>query len=148
MIPIAELQIGNRVLYNGMEAIVYSIRGPYPDVSERFNNKATVDLVLGGLITATEDEIEPVLLTEEILLRFGFKKVTQESDEFYDVEYQMQLNDDVFVSYSDDFSCGLWSCKERMEEIGVLPEWKNTKKVHGLQNMASILANKELQPLP
>jgi hypothetical protein len=71
MIPIAELQIGNSVLYNGMEAIVYSIRGPYPDVSERFNNKATVDLILEGIITVTEDELEPILLNEDILLKCG-----------------------------------------------------------------------------
>ncbi len=73
MIPITELQIGNRVLYNGMEAVVYSIRGPYPDVSERFNNKPTVDLILDGIITATEDEIEPIFLTKEVFDRLNFE---------------------------------------------------------------------------
>ena len=83
-------------MYNGMEAIVYSIRGPYPDVSERFNNKATVDLILGGFIVATEDELEPIVLTEDILVNnCGFSKVIEESEEFYGVEYDLQISEDI-----------------------------------------------------
>jgi len=145
MIPITELQIGNRVLYNGMEAIVYSIRGPYPDVSERFNNKPTIDLVLGGLIVATEDELEPIALDENILLKLGFNKFIEESEEYYGVEYHLQVDEDVLISYSDDFSCGLWSSKDRMEEIGVLPKWDKVKYVHGLQNLVQSLTGKELE---
>lgn len=145
MIPIADLQIGNRVLYNGMEAIVYSIRGPYPDVSERFNNKATVDLILGGLIVATEDELEPIVLTEDILVKkLGFEKVIEESEEFYGVEYELQINEDVFISYSDDFSCALYASNKRKHDIGVLPKWENVKYIHGLQNMVSILTKQDL----
>lgn len=145
MIPIADLQIGNRVLYNGMEAIVYSIRGPYPDVSERFNNKATVDLVLGGLIVATEDELEPIVLTEDILVNnCGFSKVIEESEEYYGVEYDLQISEDVLISYSSDFSCGLYASVERKYEFGVLPVWENIKYLHGLQNMVSILTKQDL----
>lgn len=73
MIPIRELQIGNRVLYNGYEAIVYSINGPYPNNDERFNNKPTIDLALGGMITATEEELEPIILTKEIFDKLNFE---------------------------------------------------------------------------
>jgi len=149
MIPIADLQIGNRVLYNGMEAIVYSIRGPYPDVSERFNNKPTVDLILGGMISATEDELEPILLTEDILVnKIGFDKVTEGDGEYYGLDYQLQVNEDVFISYSDDFSCGLWGSKDRMGEFGVLPKWEKIKNFHGLQNMVLILTGIELEIKP
>lgn len=147
MIPIADLQIGNRVLYNGMEAIVYSIRGPYPDVSEKFNNKATVDLILGGLIVATEDELEPIVLTEDILVNnCGFSKVIEESEEYYGVEYDLQISEDVLISYSSDFSCGLYASVERKYEFGVLPVWENIKYLHGLQNMVSILTKQDLLP--
>ncbi len=147
MIPIADLQIGNRILYNGMEAIVYSIRGAYPSVDPKFNNKATVDLILGGLIVATEDELEPIVLTEDILVKkLGFEKVIEESEEFYGVEYELQINEDVFISYSDDFSCGLYASVERKYEFGVLPVWENIKYLHGLQNMVSILTKQDLLP--
>ena len=145
MIPIAELQIGNRVLYNGMEAIVYSIRGPYPDVSERFNNKPTIDLVLGGLIVATEDELEPIALDENILLKLGFNKFIEESEDYYVIEYNLQVDEDVFISYSDDFSCGLWNSKDRMNDMGVIPNWNKVKYVHGLQNLVQSSTGKKLE---
>jgi hypothetical protein len=125
MIPIAELQIGNRVLYNGMEAIVYSIRGPYPDVSERFNNKATVDLYLGGLITATEEDLEPILLTEEVIENIPKLEKIGELNAFNDGGlFKIQLEDD---DWNDPAFDVYWN-GTYLNCIGFVHELQNTYK--------------------
>ena len=130
MIPIADLQIGNRVLYNGMEAIVYSIRGPYPDVSERFNNKPTVDLILGGLINATEDELEPIVLTEEIILKCGFEKQMTWT-------FRIHLDGNNYLVYY--LGEKGWSINnKKYSEF-------TCKYFHELQQLYSILTKKELE---
>lgn len=70
-IKLSKLRIGNYVRYNEMIVPIYSIRSPYPS-EDRFNNKPTVDLVCGGIITATLDEISGIELSDEILFDFGF----------------------------------------------------------------------------
>ena len=60
MIKIEDLRIGQDVRYNGIVCKVYSINGPKPDKSERFDNMPTVELFDGaGLITALEEDIFP-----------------------------------------------------------------------------------------
>jgi len=136
MIPIADLQIGNRVLYNGMEAIVYSIRGPYPDVSERFNNKATVDLILGGLIDATEDEIYPIVLTPELLTeKLGFEE--QNNGVFTNGEYK-----------SGNVMLGIVTGSDNQYQLCYCGKWsdKIVKSLHQLQNIFSAIEYKDLLP--
>lgn len=116
MISIVDLQIGNRVLYNSMDAIVYGICGPYPNKDGSFNNKATIDLILGGMITATEDELEPIVLTKNILidvLKFeqigednsfsdgGLVKIVLEDDNWDDIAFDVYFNGTYFncISY-------------------------------------------------
>jgi hypothetical protein len=132
MIPIADLQIGNRVLYNGMEAIVYSIRGPYPDVSERFNNKATVDLYLGGLITATEDEIYPIILSRDILVENLKFKQQGESNSFINGEVKLVLEDD--------------NWKDVCFDLYIRVYIKCLSTMHELQNTYKTLFNDDLLP--
>jgi len=144
MIPIADLQIGNRVLYNGMEAIVYSIRGPYPDVSERFNNKPTVDLILGGMISATEDELEPIVLIEEILLKCGFNK---DCDSYWigynDLRYYV-----MYRGWAQDWSFHL----EYMDSPFYEDDGKkyaiafDFKYFHELQNLFKLIIKKDIIP--
>ncbi len=74
MITINELRIGNLVLHNGVEWYVDGIHRGYPHSEERFNEKDYVDLSFDGIISATLEEIEPIHITEEILLKFGFNK--------------------------------------------------------------------------
>ena len=69
MIQGKDLMKGNVVEYNGYYAVVHSVFGPYPNLDERFNNKECVDLIIGGMDTVPIDEINPVILTEEILLK-------------------------------------------------------------------------------
>ena len=91
----------------------------------------------------------PIPLTLEILLACGFEEVEYKSDEFYSIEYHLVLNEDIFISYSDDFSCGVWTNKSRMNnELGVIPKWENIKYLHGLQNLVHILSGQELEFKP
>ena len=69
-----ELRIGNLVMQNGFYGYVYSIDSPEPRKEKRFSDKAIITLFDNGLTTVPIDEIEPIPLTEEWLLKFGFEK--------------------------------------------------------------------------
>lgn len=71
---IKELRIGNYVKYNGCVVSVYAISNPMPNSNNNFNNKGRVTLWCNGLIAANIDEIEPIPITEELLLKIGFKQ--------------------------------------------------------------------------
>lgn len=71
---VKELRIGNYIRYNGCIVSVYAIGNPTPNKDKHFNNKARVTLWCNGLIDATIDKIEPIPITEELLLKIGFKK--------------------------------------------------------------------------
>jgi len=88
----------------------------------------------------------PILLTEKWLLKFGFEKIVYDSEETgYGTDYHIKCDDDVFMSYTDDFSLGLYASKDRMKnDLGVIPFWGNTKTVHGLQNIYFALTGEEL----
>ena len=128
MIPIRELQIGNLVLYNGLEAIVYSITGAYPSKVERFNNKPTVDLVLGGLITATEDELEPIILTKEIF------------DKLDNFEYKYNAYWFEGVDFQDFKSNNEWVCFPLFDAIDA----PLISSLHELQNIILFLRKKQI----
>lgn len=68
------LMIGDYVLYNGVPMKIYAISLPMPDSNEHFNNKERVTLWSNGLIDATTDDIEPIIITEEMLIKNGFEK--------------------------------------------------------------------------
>ena len=53
--------------------------------------------------------IKPIPLTEDWLLKFGFEKVVYDSEETgYGTDYELEINEVGFLSYSDDFSCALF----------------------------------------
>jgi hypothetical protein len=91
-------------------------------------------------------QIEPIPLTEEWLVKFGFERVIYDSDETgYGTEYELKANNDVFINYSDDFSCAIYDSKSAMKDsVGVLPTWNQCKYVHGLQNLYFALTGEEL----
>lgn len=128
MIDYRELMIGNYVLYNGHEATVYGIMGPMPFELEIWNNKPIITLSCNGLITATEDELEPIPVTKEVLERFWFK---------YDHligSWKTQAPVGIFNVY---FSRGkLWSTNTR----------NATESVHQLQNLFFITTGIQLTP--
>lgn len=93
------------------------------------------------------DLIEPIPLTEQWLVKFGFEKVIYESDETgYGTDYELDIKGVGCISYSDDFSCALFGSKESSKnELGFLPNWDNCKHVHSLQNLYFALIGEELK---
>lgn len=127
MIQSNELRIGNIV----EQGVVDSI------------GKTLIEV--GGVIMMNT-EVTSIPLTEEWLLRFGFKKEMYQQDEYGDyVEYHLEANDDVFMCYADDFSVGLYPEKKYMDNIQVVPNWTSANTVHGLQNLYFILTGKEIE---
>jgi hypothetical protein len=90
---------------------------------------------------------EPIPLTEEWLLKFGFNKIVYDSEETgYSVEYNLEVNKDIFISYLDDFSCAIFASEERRsKDFGVLPKWEAIRYVHQLQNLYFALIGEELK---
>lgn len=134
MIQGKDLMKGNIVEYNGYYAVVYSIFGPYPNSDERFNNKECVDLILGGIATVTIDEINPVTLTEEILLKCGF---------IYDVDFDgIVLDLDCGVSFGFDSTILYYHGNLESYWVDIL---KEVKYIHELQNIIFDLTGQELE---
>lgn len=124
-----ELRIGNWV------EIIQPQKGVYTTLQQ---SSFTVDL---------EAHFKPIILTEQWLLDFGFEKIVYGSEETgYGTDYHLKCNNDVFMCYSDDFSLGLFASEEsKKDDLGVLPNWENSKTVHGLQNIYFALTGEELQ---
>ena len=90
---------------------------------------------------------QSVALTEHWLFKFGFEKVVYDDDQHgYGTEYHLKVNSDIFLNYDEDFSVGIFGSKELMkDEIGVIPNWRTIKTVHGLQNLYFALTGEELE---
>ena len=130
----AELRIGNHIGQGEVMEIKKNV----------VRVKYTADKERTSLIRY--DDVHPIPLSEEVLLKCGFEKVEVEIDEYYDCSYEKQLNRDVFISYADDFSCTLhWNKKESINGFGVIPNWHSIDTVHGLQNLFYILTGEELE---
>ena len=103
---------------------------------------------LGGIISGNK-EFSPIPLTEEWLLKFGFKKAIYESthDDFCDeICYELEYKRDFFMSYADDFSLTLFiEKKTQHEELGICPNLKDLRNVHQLQNLYFALTSEELE---
>lgn len=72
MIPIHELFVGAYVSYNNCTWIVSAIHSPYPNKNKRFSDNYVVELLSDGLISVPIEEIVPIYLTDEWMLRFSF----------------------------------------------------------------------------
>lgn len=122
-----ELRIGNYVSNNGF--IPYEIN--------------SIDILH---CVKFENSFEPIPLTEEWLLNFGFEKEEIDTEDFFEIKYKKQINEDIFINYADDFSCSLYYNEERSgKDIGVLPKWQQINTVHGLQNLHFALTGEELK---
>ena len=89
-------------------------------------------------------DFQPIPLTEEWLLKFGFEKIEFNSDTFgHGTEYHLTVKGagGFIIEYMDDFSCCLLGSKS---DIGVAPNLDSCKYVHQLQNLYFALTNEEL----
>ena len=90
------------------------------------------------------DRFEPIPLTEEWLVKFGFEKVEYDSDKHgYGVEYILEVYGigGFILEYQDDFSIVILGV---VEELGIAPNIDLFKHVHQLQNLYIALTGEEL----
>jgi len=79
MIEAKELNEGNFVIYNGVMMKVSEKRSPKPLADKKYSDKYIIELFDGsGLIDCTLNEIEPIPLTEYILLEL--EKIEKKAD--------------------------------------------------------------------
>lgn len=164
MMNAQSLRIGNIVKHNNTYWKVYGIQSPMPLEDKRFSDKYLIDLWNNGLVTVTIDEVEPVELTEDNILKLRRKQLP----DFHPIEFSKTkprerqiennfwsnwFNDDYRLhlspSYCYDFSTGksiktnkidFWFCWYQSQGEWFLPI-KNIrgenqlKYVHQLQNL-------------
>jgi hypothetical protein len=128
-----ELRIGNYITEpNNEDKEPFKIWGIYYE--ERNNKVNNLPITY----------FKPILLTEEWLLRFGFKKVPTYFEEVrFGIEYHLTVKSDVefIIEYFDDFSCAILGSKD---DIGITPLLENCRYVHQLQNLYFALTGEEL----
>ena len=136
---VEELRVGN---------LVYSDGDFLGKVESLGSDKASL-YEKGGLDNYGYHRISGIPLTEEWLLKFGFKKAIYESthDDFCDeICYELEYKRDFFMSYADDFSLTLFVEKKMQhEELGICPNLKDLRNVHQLQNLYFALTSEELE---
>lgn len=122
---IKELRIGNYLEYNGINGIIYGLQSPFPRKEKRFNHKQLVTLIIGGMSTICLDECNPIPLTEEWLVKFGF------------FNNELKAEHNLFVWYENHIGIK-----------GMLGIVKPCKCIyaHQLQNLYFALTGKELTP--
>lgn len=129
-----ELRLGNVVKTSTGCFSVYAISAPMPNKDERFNDKAVITLWGYGLFDVTEDMIEPVPLTEELILIHDFKK--SEMDLIPEVTIYEKEVDGKLIELSM-FDDGNWYAH-------IDDEWRSTiggcfvSSMHELQNLCAL----------
>ena len=126
----SELRIGNLVFLKSKNKF-YEISSGH-DIEEIDDAPENFDAV-------------PIPLTEEWLLKFGFEKIITDTEDAYGIDYNLEVPDICYISYSDDFSCAIYGSEYASKNsIGAVPNWNSIKYVHGLQNLYFALTGEEL----
>ena len=102
----------------------------------------TIKMPVSTLKMAVE-EVEPIPITEEWLLDFGFEKIIFDSDETgYGENYVLQINKKTKIVFEDDMSFGIESCMLDTNWLDL--DFDKLRGVHELQNLYFVLTRKEL----
>jgi hypothetical protein len=91
---------------------------------------------------STFRDLEPILLTEEILLNFGFEKVVEEFEECTNIIYELVIDTFTKIIIQSDFSFGLEDKDNPDESLCFTNDI--LKSVHRLQNLYFALKGEEL----
>ena len=135
------LRIGNLVSQNGFYGYVYSIESAEPRNDIRFSDKDIITLFDNGITYVPIDEIEPIPLTEEWLLKFGYVKF--ELNQIYNEWY---LNFDGILKYK------IYETENSLKNTSkfIMPNSNKPIKIqyiHQLQNLYFALTGEELKLL-
>lgn len=125
-----DFRLGNYIIQNGKETIVYSLERSDNDW-DRLNGKRQMD-------------VTPVPITEEKLLKLGFEKIVYDSEETgYGIEYHLALNSRTKMIIYDDFSFGIEN--SQLDTHWLSLDFDKFDGVHHLQNIWYALTKEELR---
>src|SRR5690606_11008298 len=136
MINPLELRLGNYVLYNGQTAIVSGINSPAPRKDKNFDGKYIIELSLGGLIDCTPEELEPLPLIQERILKLSFEKTREPFIYTLETEWVTYLMD----GFAGNYSIGAEYVGLDVE--GVVFFAHDIQYTHQLQNLIFTLTGK------
>ena len=131
-----ELRIGN---YVNIEGDVVKVKEIY-EKSIHYTNGEYESY-------ATEDFIHPITLTEELLLRIGFKK-NQHNDWW---EYYPSREDEVSILMRDNYTtieyANLFHCPEDVTEVNYDSKLEFPRRIyiHELQNAYFLMSNQDME---
>jgi hypothetical protein len=136
-----QLRIGNLVKFNDKISEVIEVRKNLIRAEYLMDDGLLLHRPLVEI-----DRINPIPLNEEWLIKFGFEKIEYSDERHgFGTEYNLKIDDDIFLNYSDDFSLAIYRNEKAMEdEVGILPEWEAVKYVHSLQNLIFALVGEEI----
>ena len=124
----AELRIGNWVNINGWDC----------DVAEISTNQIHISNGIEPYLL--EYEVEPIPLTKEWLVRFGFEP--------HSGIYFRTLNYSAYIAIGNDGSCGLYNSLSDYNRGNSFNQMKQIDYVHQLQNLYFALTGQELELKP
>lgn len=134
-----ELRLGNYIL--GCKVTEICPDGVFAEWRHTYN--------LPKLVFIKEDDIEPIELTEEVLLRIGFKKEERMSSILYYFDYEINEDEYIRVRYVIYNSNTLPLLKITSPTPIILESCELTKRgiryLHQLQNAYYLLTNEELE---
>jgi hypothetical protein len=141
MIKPEQLRIGNFVYDDFKE--VHRVESISSDAYKNWSKEPNVILSkINGLKGFYQsDEIEPIPLSEEWLLKFGFKKDTYEEGTWIHGKFCIYKSREEDVYWRQ-----IWAYNEGIANVGwnVLDEEKEIKFLHELQNYFYIISREEL----
>jgi hypothetical protein len=135
-----ELRLGNLVMQNDSYGYVYSIESAEPRQDKRFSDKDIISIFDNGLTYVPIDECKHIELTEDIILRLGFKKHKIKTSIIeITIDYYQKEN---FIVYllNDFFEVEL--INRSGNQFNLYKTFK--KEVHVLQNIYFALTSTEL----
>lgn len=133
MINASELRIGNYVDFYGNHIRVWSILSPTPQREKRYDGKCILEIGSPDSFNVPIDEVNPVALTEELLLRCGLSP-----NEWFCCDGYCVVEDrDADTHYG-------WCMKVRNASHTREIEFGYFKYLHQLQNLYFALTGEEL----
>jgi len=122
-----EFRIGNLVKYENRVFPIHTIANEFP----------TLDTIEFGVGVVDWNNIEPIPLTEEWLLKLGF------NDNYYDGYLGIYVNNSDFV-ITEPKVMGLWQKNYAWQYKCTWDKYTELKYVHQLQNLYFALTGREL----
>lgn len=136
-----ELRIGNLlwddIFHYSVEEIGDILKCEIIDV-HNYEKARSEDFYEAGLVYSLNYEnVKPIPLTEEWLIKLGFKRPDNYPDRF-----DLELDDELIISIYSDWS---WGIREDEDDISIGNGDYSLKEVHRIQNLCFALTGEELK---